>query len=319
MPFPLPTVARFPPRCPVCAGRRAEALAFGGGGVPGWRRCAYCGFALRHCTAPRAGWRAFASRLVPGPVRLPPFGAADWFADAPALAIAATRAGLAFLPAEGRPTGHAPRAPHGRLVPLGRFAPRPVTLVTLARAVAAHRLGPPDPSFAAGLLLVDADAVPDGLAPGWRALARPLSGDFAAQRDAAQDAAGTEWVFHLDADEGLSPGLAARLPRLAAVADALGYDAVGLARENRVDGVPSDLFPDLQYRLVRRSARFVGHVHERPDACADWTRTLIALDGRIVHRLSAARIAAREAAYRALGQEAARSADARRLLAPYRP
>jgi hypothetical protein len=60
---------------------------------------------------------------------------------------------------------------------------------------------------------------PDG---GVRVAARPLEGDFAAQRNALQDLARHAWMLQLDADESIEPATGRLLPALAALAHEAG-------------------------------------------------------------------------------------------------
>jgi hypothetical protein len=152
-----------------------------------------------------------------------------------------------------------------------------------------------------------------------RIAARPLAGDFAAQRNALQDLSRRPWMLQLDADEAIAPETGALLPALAALAEAGEAVSVGLPRCNRVDGVLSDVYPDVQYRLNRTSVRYRGRVHERPDLGGDWRRGFIALHGAIEHRLSRAHVLARSRTYEALDPGRGRPQEETALLRPYRP
>lgn len=143
---------------------------------------------------------------------------------------------------------------------------------------------------------------------------RPLSGNFAAQRNRAQAAAKTPWVLHLDTDETIDSAMVDILDHMTECADEAGLDAIGIPRRNMVAGQLTDLYPDTQYRLVRRAVRFEGRVHERPDACNDWPRTTVALAGALTHHLSKSKVCARQARYDALGQLADRRTEANALL-----
>jgi len=109
------------------------------------------------------------------------------------------------------------------------------------------------------------DGTPDlarGL--GARVLTRPFT-DYAEQRDAALAAAGREWVLFLDADETVTPALAAEIARaLGERGAAAGFE---LPRRNFLGERwlrHGGLYPDHQLRLMRRDrARWVGAVHER--------------------------------------------------------
>ncbi|MCJ2071268.1 hypothetical protein MKK75_21150 [Methylobacterium sp. J-030] len=150
-----------------------------------------------------------------------------------------------------------------------------------------------------------------------RVAARPLDGDFAAQRNALQALARHGWMLQLDSDEALSPDAARPLPALAALAEAGGVASIGLARANRVDGALSDVFPDVQYRLNRAELRYAGRVHERPVLERGWPDSFITLHGLIEHRLTLAHVRARSRRYEALDPGRGRPEEADALLRPY--
>ena len=151
-----------------------------------------------------------------------------------------------------------------------------------------------------------------------RVLAHPLDGDFGAQRCRAQDACRAPWVLQLDADERPEPALLDAMDALAAMADRQGLRSLGFRRRNLVDGVWSDLWPDIQYRLNRRELRFRGRVHERPDA-GGWRRSAIVPLGAIEHRLDGKRVRERTRRYGAMEATGARETDETALLRPFRP
>ena len=177
------------------------------------------------------------------------------------------------------------------------------------------------------LILVDAEPMrsppetPHGT-PGGGTLCiarRPLANDFAAQRNFAQANASRSWVLQLDADETLDGNLLRSLGGLVSMAERDGILSVGFPRRNRVDGVLSDLYPDIQYRLNRASVRFGGTVHERPILPEGWRQSFISLSGAIDHQLSAAHVARRSRRYEALAPGQGRLEEAQRLMQPYRP
>ena len=250
---------------------------------------------------------------------------------------------------------HAARAPGGTLRALPPAPPRVALAMIVAEAELpglAARLGPILHRFVDALVVVDRPteggrvaALPDlaratdspatdspatdasasdasasgASAPALRALARPLDGDFGAQRCVAQRAARASWVLQIDADEWPEPALLDAMDALTALADRQGLRSLGLPRRNMVDGRRSDLWPDIQYRLNRREVRFRGAVHERPDAPGGWRRTTLALDGPIDHHLDRARVEERSRAYEAMAPGGGRPADERALLRPFRP
>lgn len=225
---------------------------------------------------------------------------------------------------------HSERAAAGELFPLAPEASRTVSLGLLCRpqdldAVLAGL--PPHACWTGDLAILvdgpDSEPVPASV-PGFaagavRIAARPLAGDFAAQRNALQAMSRRPWMLQLDADEALAPKAGALVPALAAMAEAGEALSVGLPRRNCVDGVLSDVYPDVQYRLNRANVRYRGRVHERPDLGGDWRRGFITLHAAIEHRLSRAHVAARSRSYEALDPGRGRPEEEEALLRPYRP
>lgn len=175
-------------------------------------------------------------------------------------------------------------------------------------------------------ILVDAPGAPPeiatvaGFPPGAvRIAACSLADDFSAQRNALQDLSRSAWMLQLDADEGLSPATGCLLAALVALAEAGEVLSIGLPRRNWIDGVLSDVYPDVQYRLNRASVRFRGQVHERPDLGGDWRRGFIALHGSIEHQLSRGHVEARSRRYEAMDPGRGRPEEETALLRPYRP
>ena len=152
-----------------------------------------------------------------------------------------------------------------------------------------------------------------------RIVRRPLDGDFGAQRNFAQLKAKRRWVLQIDADETPDEQLLNSLGGLIAMAERDEILSVGFPRRNLVDGVLSDVFPDVQYRLNRATVRFGGRVHERPVLPRGWPQGFIALTGAIAHHLSAEHVAERSWRYEALAPGQGRPDEARRLMEPYRP
>lgn len=298
MSWPLPG-ASLGGRCFLCGG----VLRHG----HGMRPCRYCGTA--QAPAPdgvaRRRRAALLASLRPGRWRAP--GGADWRLDEEALRMAA---GLRGLGLHGGATGTlAPALPSAS----------GLTVVILARPgdAAAAALARDAAGFADAVLLM-LDGEGEGSREGTvRRVFRPLNDDFGAQRNAAQALVRTPWALHLDADERPDAALLSTLRRAVGVAERAGRRAVGFPRINLVDGVPSGLFPDTQYRLLRREERFVGAVHERPAACADPSATTQWLAGALVHQLSRARVTARKARYDAMGQAPAQAREATDLLTPF--
>jgi hypothetical protein len=259
---------------------------------------------------------------------------ASYGLDLYTLRTAATRLGRGIRPRDAQDRAalldpHAERAARADLYALDAAETRPVSLGLLCRP--AERDG-----VLAGLpaqapwtddvaILLDAEAAPPRTVavPGFpegavRVAARPLAGDFAAQRNALQALARHPWMLQLDADETLEPATGRLLPALAALAEAGAARSIGLARRNRVDGVLSDVFPDVQYRLNHRAVAYAGRVHERPRLAGGWPESFIALHGAIEHHLGRAHVEARSRRYEALAPGRGRPEEEEALLRPYR-
>ncbi|KQP10869.1 hypothetical protein ASF28_07200 [Methylobacterium sp. Leaf99] len=330
---PLP----IPRRCFVCAadmlGPSARRLAYPDGRTRAFPlACAACGVLLEPGTDPVRA-RAHLAAALAGPAFLSdpdaPYGL-----DPYTLRSAATGFGRGVRPLTDDDR-HDLRHPHGEraaraaLYDLDAAEGRPVSLGLLCRpadlnavlaAVAPHAAWTDDVA-----ILLDAPAAPPGAvpAPGFppgavRVGARPLAGDFAAQRNALQDRARHPWMLQLDADEALDPGAGRLLPALAALAEAGDVVSIGLPRRNRVDGILSDVYPDVQYRLNHRAVRYAGRVHERPRLDGGWPRGFIALHGAIEHGLSRGHVLARSRRYEALDPGRGRTEEEAALLRPYR-
>ncbi len=252
-------------------------------------------------------------------------GAAGYGLDLYTLRIAATRLGRGVRPldAAGRADlrhPHAEQAARGALYDLAGAERLPVSLGLLCRPSELDGVLAGLPDWADDVaILLDAEAAPPRpVADTVRVAARSLSGDFAAQRNALQAMARHPWMLQLDADERLAPAAGRLLPALAAMAEAGAVRSVGLARENRVDGVLADVFPDVQYRLNRRDVAYAGRVHERPLLAGGWRESFISLHGVIEHTLSRAHVEARSRRYEALDPGRGRLEEAEALLRPYR-
>lgn len=305
---------------------------------PGGRRrafplaCASCGLLLAADAEPQRCRADLAERLS-GPIFLPdPEG--GYGLDLYTLRSAATGFGFGVraLDDEGRTDlrhPHGDRAARADLYALDGAAGVPVALGLLCRApeldavlanLASHAGWTDDV-----VILLDAPAHPPRAVPtagfppsAVRVGARPMDGDFSTQRNVLQDLARNPWMLQLDADETLTADSGQLLPALAAMAEADDVLSVGLARRNRVDGILSDVYPDVQYRLNRKSVRYAGRVHERPVLDGGWPRSFIALHGAIEHRLSRAHVLARSRRYESLDPGRGRPEEEAALLQPYR-
>lgn len=175
-----------------------------------------------------------------------------------------------------------------------------------------------DPAEAPRFARAIRDAAGDGIAT--RVLVHPLDGDFAAQRNRLQAAASRRWTLHLDSDERPAPEMSAALPWLIADAEAKGRRILGFGRRNLVDGTMSAHYPDVQYRLTRADVRFVGRVHETPDAPpARWRERFQFVGGDILHFMTRERLARRSRLYESLQAGAGRPLDQTLLETPYDP
>ncbi len=269
---------------------------------------------------------------------LPAFGRNDrrWGMDIHTLRTAATRRLRRTTPMDGEQT-RALKAPHGSHMarallddlPSERLAELAIAVLCreeeldLCRERAAAWLG------LGWEILILVDAAPTPSAPiaaqrsptggTLRIERRPLAGDFAAQRNVAQAKASRSWILQLDADETLDETLLQSLGGLISMAERDGILSIGFPRRNWVDGVLSDLYPDVQYRLNHASVRYGGRAHERPILPGGWRQSFIALSGAIDHHLSADHVATRSLRYEALAPGQGRLEEARLLMEPYRP
>lgn len=100
-----------------------------------------------------------------------------------------------------------------------------------------------------------------------RQMARPLNGDFAAQRNTMLSLCNGEWVLFLDADERLPKTFWEVLPAMIARRQTGAYwfprQTFYPDTEHALSGL--GLWPDLQLRLFRRGrgVHFINRVHER--------------------------------------------------------
>ena len=140
-----------------------------------------------------------------------------------------------------------------------------------------------------------------------RVLARELDNNFAAQRNHIQNAANTGWVIQLDSDERLTPSAKRLLSTIIDDADRNGWSAIALPRRNLVDGVLSALYPDIQYRLLKKNIHFTRSVHEYPDLAGK--SSFVFLSAEILHNIDGSRLSRREAIYEGIQLGAGRPRD----------
>lgn len=111
--------------------------------------------------------------------------------------------------------------------------------------------------FADDVIVFDSGSTDDtpaiAAAEGARVLRRPFD-DYAGQRNAALDAVGQGWVLFVDADERVTPELAAETRAVIAQGDAAGYR---IPRHNFIFGKltrGAGWYPDYQTRLLKVGA-----------------------------------------------------------------
>ncbi|MEF2143965.1 MAG: hypothetical protein V3573_00845 [Desulfovibrionaceae bacterium] len=138
---------------------------------------------------------------------------------------------------------------------------------------------------------------------------RPLGRDFAAQRNACAALNPCDWLLMLDADESLEERTLTLLrPALAELLRTRpGLRVLGLPRENLLDGMPTGVWPDYQFRLVRRGVRWRNThpalnaspgCHEFPEEVHDRPESVAVLDAvRIRHEKTSDRQVAQNALY----------------------
>jgi hypothetical protein len=148
-----------------------------------------------------------------------------------------------------------------------------------------------------------------------RVMAHPLGADFAMQRNRIQREARTEWVLQLDCDERLTVVTKVALSGIIDDAEREGWDAIALSRRNLVDGIVSALYPDVQYRLLRRAVRFTRAVHEYPQLGPS-QHSFFYLGAEIIHRLASERLEQRGALYEGIQGDAGRPHDTALLRRP---
>lgn len=316
-------------RCFLCDARSfaptGRRLAYPGGAIRAFGfACGSCGVLVDEPGARDAQNRALAAALA-GPHVATDAGA-PFGLDLFTLRIAAASRAIAARPSDaaqaaGLRRPHAALAALAHLVPLADLRPVCVTLAILCRGHEAEDVAGEAAAHLAWtddvLVLADAPPAPERRQGGVRLAFHLHDGDFARQRNRAQDLARHAHVLQVDRDETIDAALAAEIPRLAALAEEGGILSVGFPRRNLVDGVLSDLHPDTQYRLNRREIRYVGRVHERPER--PWQRTMLVPGRFIDHHLGAARVAARSTVYEAIAPGEGRLFEREVLLAPYRP
>lgn len=297
-------------RCPIC-------------GNAGWinrqdrDECTHCRLIVRVDADLKLVAGEIERQLAAGVVALKSDPAADWTLDWAGLRNVAWHYGYVVTPRDEQASSALAS------VSPARSKPHAISLAIMTREadVAAtidllHTLGK---RFARAFVIVDGsrDAASSIMAAVLEtvAIAHPLAGDFAAQRNRLQTLASTGWVLQLDTDERPDARLLDSLGWLTAEADREGLRSLGLARRNIVDGKQSALYPDIQYRLNRAEIRFAGAVHERP--VTKFEETSLALAGALDHYLDDNRVRRRTRLYETMSAGAGRPEDEALLLEPF--
>lgn len=304
-------------RCFCCGARAFENLA------SHWAKCTWCDMYICRDTP-------YSDRVMAVQINAAletgfsnwQLGQQPWHPTHRTLRLAATAKRLWYRWDDAAPLDLITNDNAGRLTPFDTFAPVRVGLVVLStpdNTALAGMLECFAPLFEEVVVVIDAPTGPLRRTGNTTFFYRPLDGNFSDQRNAGTAVATGDWVFHLDTDESVSEAFCAALPRLAAAASSAGLRAIGFPRRNFVGGDLSDLFPDVQYRLIRREVCFENAVHERPDACRTGDHTIVSQHGAIDHYLSRERVSVRCARYDEFGQSPDRHADALALLKPFAP
>ena len=97
----------------------------------------------------------------------------------------------------------------------------------------------------------------------------PVNMDFANARNVVMDvlADDIDYIVWLDDDEYFNMSLYKLIQTgtLATILEQDNIDILGVPRENLIDGVPSEVWPDVQFRIMKKDIRWVKKVHEHPD------------------------------------------------------
>lgn len=334
-------------RCPLCAGFSHSAMF-------GIRRCTLCSlvfvkdkpslppmeaFLDNDGTFRFTNWNSWRTKLTR---RLPlvPEGecyfsplAVRMFAGREGYQVTGLESRLPLLPGYGRwERGTVLRV---RLAPMPLLSlPRPDTRVTLG-IIAAADAGLEvlalwrdcQPAVADIVVVLDtanaaqAAALQAALCEGLdderrcQVIAQPLRNDYAAQRNLVQQTATTAWVLQLDCDERLTAQTKAWLSSIVDDAEQAGWAVIGLTRRNVVDGIAAALYPDVQYRLLRRTVAFTRVVHEYP-VLGPGQRSFVHLGAGLIHSLDGQRLAGREVRYEGIAAGAGRPYDTALLRQP---
>jgi hypothetical protein len=303
-------------RCFCCSARAFAPARLG------WVKCTWCDMQIREGHLERQDEMAKQLRALVHSDFAIDAKKMHWRPTHRTLRIAATRWGLWYNWGGGNPLDVMDPLKLVKPEPFSSFRKEKLSLVILAAAegnALQEVLARHSAYFHDVVVVLDAERRATRFVKNIAFYTRPQNGDFSAQRNAGTGFSEGDWVFHLDTDEKLSDGFCTQLPALAGAAANAGLRAVGFPRRNFVDGDVSDLFPDVQYRLIKRDVRYENAVHERPDACHYPDQTIVSQHGTIDHFLEKGRIAERSAKYDELGQSPARHADDHALLRSFQP
>ena len=89
---------------------------------------------------------------------------------------------------------------------------------------------------------------------------KAFTGHFGDQKNFAISLTSGDWIFIVDADEIMEPGLISELKSIAV--DNNMYDAVAIPRKNFINGIQTTAYPDYQFRFFRAFCRYIYPVHE---------------------------------------------------------
>jgi len=317
-------------RCPLCKARAlqptARSLLFDGYRKTYAYECSHCGLLFASNTSDASKLRAEDWLDTNGQVACRPDMTIGF--DMFTLRMLAASWDYAAVPSNPAQRDamlhpHSGLAGAANLQPLSSLAPTPITISTMCRLddveEVMERAGRLYPQAEAYIVVVDAEhsqALPRMMDKFFTVKARNLSRNFAAQRNYIQRLSKADWILQLDADEHIEPQSFAKLQTIATLADMQQIVSIGMPRQNYVDGVLVDLYPDVQYRLNRREVSYEGVVHERPDR--PWQNSMIAVGTDIVHTLSSSHVHKRSKHYDDIDPGNGRLHEESQLTVPYR-
>ena len=95
----------------------------------------------------------------------------------------------------------------------------------------------------------------------------PVNMDFANARNAVMRVLEEDYIVWLDDDEYFNMSLLALIENggLVKMLEENAVDVIGVPRENLIDNVPSAVWPDVQFRIMKKEIRWTKPVHEHPE------------------------------------------------------